>query len=148
MRFDIFKTKSKNKQNIIDHTKNLVKEYTEYLNQNKEFNIKIFQDFHLESFLCHLSTGYENTYLLLLNYISLRHEIDTQLMPESAWKEKTKLTENILHEFKHQLDKLLVNIERGSEEFEGICKECNKWHDDDTNYKQLISKLNLFKMPF
>lgn len=145
--FDIFKKKSKNKQNIDEHTKKLIKDYTEYASQITKLTNNVFQDFHhRELFLCHLSTGYESTYSLLLEYISLRHEIDNKIMAEPIWKEKTKVADNTIHEFKHQLDKLLVKIERGSEVFEGICIECKKWHEDD-EHAQLISKLNLFKMP-
>lgn len=144
--FDIFKKRSK-RQDLDEHSQNLVKEYIEHSNQSTEFNI--LRDFpHNASFLCHLSTGYDNTYLLLLDYISLKHEIDTQLTSQSIWKEKTKAANDILDEFKHQLDNLLVKIERGSEKLEGICQECKKWHsEDEPNYTKMISKLNLFKMP-
>ena len=144
--FDIFKKRSKNKQDLIVHLKNLVREYNEYSNQNTRFNI--LQDFpHKVSFLCHLSTGYNITYLLLLDYISLQHEMNTNIIPESIWKEKTKAANDVLNEFKHQLDNLLIKIERGSEKFEGICQECKEWHVDESNYTEMLPKLNLFKMP-
>ena len=111
---------------------------------------KIFQ--HIpdnKSFFCHLATGYESTYLLFTNYILLKREIDTQIMQEPIWREKTKQANSISLEFKHDFEKLLLKIMRGSEEFEGICEECRNWYDeDDPNSKKLISKLKTFKMPF
>jgi len=102
-----------------------------------------------QSFLSHLGTGYESTYSLLENYILLNREINTQIMPESIWKEKTKQANSINLEFKHEFEKLLLKVERGAEEFRGICEECRKWYsEDDPTSKELLSKLKAFKMLF
>jgi len=151
--FDAFKKKSKNQQKIREHFKNLISKYNEFIESSHKADSdleKIFQNIpNNKSFLCHLATGYENTYLLFMNYILLKREIDTQIMPESIWKEKTKQANGISLEFKHDFEKLLLKITHGSEEFEGICEECSNWYDkDDPSSKELISKLKVFKMPF
>jgi len=151
--FDTFKKKSSNEQKIRDHRKNLISRYTEYVESGQNINSNLEEIFrHLpdnKSFLCHLSTGYENTFLLFMDYVLLKKEIDTQIMQESMWREKTKQVESINLEFKHEFEKLLLKIMRGSEEFDGICDECKRWYNtDDHNLEELISKLNLFKMPF
>jgi hypothetical protein len=151
--FDVFKKNSKNEQNIKDHCKSLVSHYIEY---TKTVSIthfdpeNIFRNFlDNQSFLSHLCTGYESTYSLLENYVLLNREINTQIMPKPIWKEKTKQANNINLEFKHEFEKLLLKIERGAEELRGICEGCRKWHsEDDSNSKELFSKLKAFKMPF
>ena len=151
--FDAFKKKSKNVQYLKDHRKDLITRFNEYAktNRNLDSNPKeIFGNFvENEALLCHLSTGYESTFLLLVDYMRLKQEIDTIVMRESVWREKTKLANEVSIEFKHEFEKLLVRIVQGSEEFEGICQECRKWHnEDDPNSKILFSKLSIFKMPF
>ena len=151
--FDVFKKKTKNEQKIRDHRTNLFSRYTEYKESNLKINSNLLDIFHHipdnKSFLCHLATGYDNTYSLFTDYILLKQEIDTQIMPESSWREKTKKADAIILEFKHEFDKLAIEIMRGSEEFEGICEECIRWYDeDDPNTKKLVSKLKAFKMPF
>ncbi len=151
--FDAFKKKPKTEQNIKDHCKTLILQYNEYLKKYSTVHSDLkgtFRNFaDNESFLCHLATGYESTYLLLKNYILLNQEIKTQLMPEPVWKEKTKQAEDTIVEFEHEFKKLLLKIERGAEEFGGICGECRKWYtDDDPNSKELISKLRAFRIPF
>ena len=150
---DAFKKKSKNQQKIRDHCKNLISKYNEYFNSSHKIESdleKIFQNIpDNKSFFCHLATGYEGTYLLFTKYILLKREIDTQIMQESIWRQKTEQANSISLEFKHDFEKLLLKIMRGPEEFEGICEECQNWYDeDDPNSKKLISKLKTFKIPF
>lgn len=151
--FDAFKKGTRNGQNIRDHRRNLILQFNQYIESSRNVGSNPEEVFHhapdKESILCHLATGYNSVYLLLVNYISLKKEIDTQIMPESIWREKTKQADGISLEFKHEFEKLLLKITRGSEEFEGICEKCKKWLDEeDPNSKELNSKLNVFKMPF
>jgi hypothetical protein len=143
----------KNEQNIKDHCRSLVSRYIEYAKTGTTapFDPKnIFRNFpDNQSFLSHLCTGHESMYLLLEKYVLLNREINTQIMPEPIWKEKTKQANSINLEFKHEFEKLLLKVERGAEEFGGICEECRKWHsEDDLDSKELFSKLKAFKMPF
>ena len=151
--FDVFKKNSKNGQKIKDHCRNLMSRYLEYAKTGSTAHFdpeKIFRNFpDNQSFLSHLCTGYQNTYSLLENYVLLNREINSQIMPEPIWKEKTKQANSINLEFKHEFEKLLLKVERGAEEFGGICEECRKWHSEDNpNSKELFSKLKAFKMPF
>jgi hypothetical protein len=151
--FDVFKKKSANEQKIKDHCKSLISCYIEYVEKGSTAHFdpeNIFHNFSdNQSFLSHLGTGYESTYSLLENYVLLNREINTQIMPESTWKEKTRQANVINLEFKHEFEKLLLKVGRGAEEFGGICEECRKWHkEDDPNSKKLLLKLKAFKMPF
>ncbi|MGI0069660.1 MAG: hypothetical protein ACREAN_05325 [Nitrosopumilaceae archaeon] len=151
--FDVFKKNSKNEQNIKDHCMSLVSCYIEYAKMGSTAHFdpeNIFRNFpDNQSFLSHLGTGHESTYSLLENYVLLNREINTQIMPEPIWKEKTKQASSINLEFKHEFEKLLLKVEHGTEEFGGICEECRKWHsEDDPDSKELCSKLKAFKMPF
>jgi hypothetical protein len=151
--FFAFKKKSKNEQYLKDHRKDLIFHYNEYAktNPNVDSNPQELFNNYLDNkaFLSHLSTGYESTYQLFMDYISLKQEIDTLIMSEPIWREKTKRADDLSIEFKHAFEKLLVKIMHGSEEFEGVCHECKKWHsEDDPNSKSLLSKLSTFKMPF
>lgn len=151
--FDVFKKKSTNEQNIKNHCKSLIMSYNEYIRTGSSVHLNpvdLFRKFpHKQAFLQHLATGYETTFLLLKNYALLNQEIKTQLMPEPIWKEKTKQANDIQVEFQHGFEKFHLKIERGVEEFGGICEECRKWYnEDDPNSKELISKLREFKIPF
>jgi hypothetical protein len=151
--FDRFKKKSTNEKNIKDHGKGLISRYNEYVRAGSTVRLNpdnLFRNFHdNELFLRHLGTGYESTYLLLKNYMVLNQEINSQTMSEPVWKEKTKQANDINIEFQHEFEKLLLKIERGVEEFGGICEECRKWYSADDPYsKELILKLQAFKMPF
>jgi hypothetical protein len=151
--FDAFKKGTRNEQNIRDHRKNLILQFNEYTESSSNVDSNLEEVFHHvpnnESILCHLATGYNSTFLLLTDYILLKLEIDTQIISESIWREKTKRAYSIGLEFNHEFEKLLLKIVHGSEEFEGICEQCKKWYnEDDPNSKELISKLNIFKMPF
>jgi hypothetical protein len=151
--FDVFKKKSANEKNINDHCTSLMSRYIEYARRGSTAHFdpeKTFRNFpDNQSFLSHLGTGYESTYSLLENYVLLNREINTKIMPEPIWKEKTKQVNGINLEFRHEFEKLLLKIERGAEEFGGICEECRKWHSEDNpNSRELLSKLKAFKMPF
>ena len=148
--FDALKKRPKNDQKIKNHCGNLISQYIQYAETLRTDNLPdIFRNLpNNELFLYHLSTGYETTYSLLLNYFTLQQEIKT-IAIESVWKEKTKQSDKLNLEFKHEFDRILLKTTRGGEDFQGICPECKNWHNEDEyNYKELISKLNLFKMPF
>jgi hypothetical protein len=124
-------------------------EYAKTIPNNFELE-NIFRNFsENQLFLSHLATGHANMYALLEDYVSLNREINTQIMPEADWKEKTRQAQGINLQFKHEFEKLLLKAERNAEEFGGICELCRKWHsEDDPNSKELIGKLNSFRLPF
>jgi hypothetical protein len=150
--FDVFKKKSTNEQNIKDHSRSIILRYIEYAKTvPNNFDLEnIFRNFSdNQLFLSHLATGYVGMYSLLEDYVLLNREINTQVMPEETWKEKTRQAQGISLQFKHELERLLLKVERKAEEFGGMCEVCRKlYSEDDPNFKELIGKLNSFKMPF
>lgn len=147
-----------NQKHIDDHCEVLIKRFREYSAQIARFNNTVHYLYSnltdKEQLLQHYYTGHEELFFFLKQTMELEREeekIPKPIIKEDKEKhaEIKKKLDEVTILYRKKLMEVLGQIDRKSIRLGGICTECTKWHDsENSNFKELDSKLKSFAMPF